>query len=53
MLHTKEAHQGVMTDRRHFLKKEATDYLKKIDKRQHLTGKKRKIAICVMGQCQK
>jgi hypothetical protein len=44
-----EAHQGVMTDRQHSLKK-ATDYLKKSDKQQLLTGNKRQIAICVMGQ---
>ena len=39
-----EGHQGVITDRRHSLKR--GDRLSK--KRQLLTGKKRQIAICVM-----
>ena len=44
-------HQGVMTDRRHSLKR-GDRLSKKVpsDKRQLLTGKKRQIVICVMGQ---
>ena len=47
--HNTEFHQEVMTDRRHSFKR-GDRLSKKIDKRQLLTGKKRQIVICVMGQ---
>ena len=47
----REAHQGVISyDRQAIFLKKTRQTVKKGDKRQLLTGKKRQIAICVMGQ---